>query len=232
MKKERVAKLIVIILCALLVLLAFFAKKIVFYDAKMTPSDYSYVKTSKKPVHVNTSFWFNYGELRELQYGYDKGIKSSDVKVYTKTSKGIESFPSNQFGPIKKDCTGYVIAVVPEQKFDIDGDGKEEKVYDFARTEFGTYAYLGGPPELFNSKDIEFELLFSGYKYMQVYYNNELVTRGKITVISYDGEVKDYKINEKGQIDNLPISNIRNGFTAIYTMDGETYCRMYYVLEG
>lgn len=232
MKKQRIGRIIVLLICIIILITSIFAKKIVFYDAEMKPSDYSYVRTDIKPEQARTRFWFSYGEKRELQYGYNEDIDIDRVEIFTKIGNKVVSSTNDKYDEIKADSTGYVIAVVPEQKFDIDNDGEHEKIYDFARTEFGTHAYLGGPPELFNSKDIKFELMFSGYKYMQVYFNNKLVTEGNITVISEDGKSKEYKINEKGQIDNLPISNIRRGFTGIYTIDGQEYYRMYYVLEG
>lgn len=232
MKKQRIGKIIVLIICIAIIVTSLFASKFVFYDAKMTPADYSYTKTQTKPEQAKTTFWFGYGPKRELQYGYDKGVNISDVEIFTKIGPKVIKSSNDKYDEVRGNSTGYVIAALPKQEIDIDNDGKNETVYDFARTEFGTYAYLGGPSELFNSEEIKFELMFSEYKHMEVYFNNKLVTEGTITVISENGKSKDYKINEKGQIDNLPISNIRNGFTGIYTVDGNEYYRMYYVLEG
>lgn len=234
MKKELIGKILVTLICVLLVIISFYAKKIIFYDANMATSDFKYTQTTQdKPLHAKTNIWFDYGAQRELKFGFDKSINSSEIKIFSKENgTQIVSYNKDDFGPIKPNSVGYLIASAPEQYIDINQDGIEEKVFDFTRTEFGPYAYLGGPSELFNTNKIPFELLFSHGKHIKVYYKGNCLSNGTITVVSKDGTTKDYNIDEEGNIESLPISNIRNGFTGIYTPDGKTYYRMYYILEG
>ena len=48
MKKERIGRLAVYAVCALLTVAAFFAKDFIFYDFHMEVSDYDYVKSDKE----------------------------------------------------------------------------------------------------------------------------------------------------------------------------------------
>ena len=47
MKKERIGRLAVYAVCALLTVAVFFAKDFIFYDFHMEVSDYDYVKSDK-----------------------------------------------------------------------------------------------------------------------------------------------------------------------------------------
>ena len=53
----------------------------------------------------------------------------------------------------------------------------------------------------------------------------------EIFVTSYNGERKKYQTDEHGWIQGLPNRDIREGFTAVYSPDGEVVYRMHYALE-
>ncbi len=64
-----------------------------------------------------------------------------------------------------------------------------------------------------------------------VYYENEILTDAEILVTSYDEERKAYMTDEHGWIKGLANRDIREGFTASYSPDGNTVYRMHYALE-
>lgn len=84
MKKERIGRLAVYAVCALLTVVAFFAKDFIFYDFHMEVSDYDYVKSDKeRPEQAETSIWFTYGEGgKELQYGMPVETSEEDIRLY------------------------------------------------------------------------------------------------------------------------------------------------------
>lgn len=86
-------------------------------------------------------------------------------------------------------------------------------------------------PQRFGEAGIPFELVFAERKYIMVYYDNEILTNADILVTSYDGEAKSYRTDEHGWIKDLPNRDIREGFTATYSTDGNTVYRMHYALE-
>ena len=84
MKKERIGRLAVYAVCALLTVAAFFAKDFIFYDFHMEVSDYAYVKSGReRPEQAETSIWFTYGEGgKELQYGMSAETGEEDIRLY------------------------------------------------------------------------------------------------------------------------------------------------------
>lgn len=113
---------------------------------------------------------------------------------------------------------------------DIDGDGEAEKVYDYARADFGLNAF-NPAPQRFLTEEIPFELVFAERKYIMAYYGNEILKDAEVLVTSYNGERKKYRTDEHGWIQGLPNRDIREGFTAVYSPDGEFVYRMHYALE-
>lgn len=231
MKKVRLGKWFVWMLCGLLTIAAFFAKDFVLYDFHMLPSDYSYAKSqSEKPIQALTSFWFSYGPDRELLYGHESGIGTEDIQLYGKTEDQVLPVTTADIQPIRDDLIGYFMAVLPEQRIDTNDDGITERVYDFARADFGPHTYELKPRE-FDSDEIPFELAFAERKYIQVFYQNQPLINADIAVTSPDGKTQTYQTEEHGWIDGLPSAVLRNGFTAAYRPDSQTTYRMYYAIE-
>lgn len=260
MKGRGHAKAIVILVCVLLIVTSFFAKDFVLYDFHMQVSDYTYGRTEERPAQAAADIWFRYGDSgREVFYGTDSGVSQMEIRLYGLSSdtegmslaeaeragvKAVEVEPeelwqgekqpsehrSGESRPLRPDFYGSFIAAIPEKQEDTDGDGREETVWDYARADFGPMAF-NPVPQPFGIRDIPFEVVFSERKYMLAYYEGELLTEGQVTVASEDGNIHTYPVDEHGRIDGLPIRDIRRGFTASYTPDGENVYRMYYALE-
>lgn len=231
MKTMRFGRWLVYILCGLLTVTAFFAKDFILYDFHMLPSDYAYTEsTQQKPVQAATAFWFAYGSDRELLYGQDTNIAAEDIRLYTKTKEQVLPITAADLNPIREDFSGYMIATLSEQAIDVDNDGSAERVYDFARADFGPHTYELTPRE-FNIAEIPFELAFAERKYIQVFYQNVLLTEANISVISPDGTERAYQTDNHGWIEGLPSAVLRGGFTVTYSPDSETIYRMYYAIE-
>lgn len=231
MNNKKWGTVLVYTFCALLTVAAFFAKDFVLYDFQMLPSQYTYQAVEQEaPDQAVTSVWFSFGTNRELQYGTAEGISAEEVALYAKTEETTLAITSEDLSPIREDLMGYLIAAAPPQSLDADGDGVLETVFDFARADFGPHAY-----ELksrsFGLPEIPFELAFEERKVIQVFFENQLLTDEEIIVISAGGQQTTYRTDRHGWIDGLPIQDIRQGFTAAYSPDGETVYRMYYALE-
>lgn len=231
MKKMKLGKWLVYLICGFLTAAAFFAKDFVLYDFHMMPSDYTYTEsTGEKPVQASTSFWFSYGSDRELLYGHEKEIDPEEIRLYGKTEEQVLPMETADLQPIREDFTGYLVAALPEQKMDTNGDGMLETVYDFARADFGPHTYELAPRE-FGIAELPFELAFAERKYIQVFYQQEPLKNASITVDAPDGTTQVYETDGHGWIDGLPSAVLRGGFTASYSPDGETTYRMYYAIE-
>lgn len=230
MRKERLKRWIYII-CGLLTLTAFFAKDFLLYDFHMEVSDYSYVQSQgEKPQQASTSVWFSYGDGgRQLQYGMPEG-EAADVRLYGLTDEESVPVMEQDMNPISSEFRGNFIAAAPVRTEDVDDDGAQEIVHDFARADFGKDAF-NPVPQRFNHPEIALELVFAERKYILVYFNGQPLADGEVSILSEDGEERVYGTNDIGRIEGLPNRDIRNGFTASYSPDGTEIYRMYYALE-
>ncbi|MDE6973719.1 MAG: 4Fe-4S binding protein [Lachnospiraceae bacterium] len=232
MKKRKYGIAIVCAVSVFLMVSSFFAKDFVLYDFHMDVSDYSYSKMEgEKPQSAETAIWFSFGTNgRELYYGFDAETQDDVLTTYSLTQSGEISVIEGGKNPIGQDSLGHFIASIPAIKQDIDDDGEEETVYDYARADLGLNAF-NPAPQRFGETEIPFELVFAERKYIMVYYENEILSNADILVVSHNGEQKNYKTDEHGWIQGLPNRDIREGFTATYSPDGELVYRMYYALE-
>lgn len=232
MKGRKIGVAIVCAVCAFLIVSAFFAKDFVLYDFHMNVPDYHYTKTQEeKPLSADTSVWFSYGDGgKAVSYGIDEGIQEENLTVYALAQTGEISVTKGKENPIRQDSLGHFIAALPMTELDIDGDGKVEKVYDYARADFGLNAF-NPAPQRFLTGEIPFELVFAERKYIMVYYGNEILKDAEVLVTAHNGEQKRYRTDEHGWIQGLPNRDIREGFTAAYSPDGLSVYRMHYALE-
>ena len=199
MRKRKIGTAIVCAVCAFLVVSAFFAKDFMFYDFHMEASDYRYTRSEEeRPRSADSSVWFSYGSQRkELRYGLDEAFSASDLTIYSLKQNGEVSVSRGNENPIRPDSLGYFIATLPVAEQDVDRDGTQEKVYDFARGDLGPNAF-NPAPQRFHTAQIPFELVFAERKYIMVYYENEILTDGEILVTSYNGEQKVLNISRRG----------------------------------
>ena len=231
MKKRKAGTALVYFICILLTAAAFFAKDFVLYDFHMAASDYEYKETDQeRPMQADSSVWFTYGSDREVQYGVSEGISADMLMLYAKTEEEAVPVSAEDLSPIREDLIGYVVAAAPAREQDVDGDGRIENVYDFARADFGAHTYELAP-RAFHLQEIPFELAFEERKVIQVFYRGEPLVGGQVTVTAADGGQKVYTTEQHGWIDGLPIRNIREGFTVSYSPDGQNVYRMYYAVE-
>lgn len=232
MKRRKIGTAVVCAVCVFLIVSVFFAKDVVLYDFHMNVPDYNYFKMEgERPRSADTSVWFTYGASgRELYYGMDAKTQADNLTIYALTQTGEISVTKGNENPIQKDSLGHFIAALPAKNQDIDGDGVLEEVYDYARADLGPNAF-NPAPQRFLTKEIPFELVFAERKYIMAYYENEILTNADILVTSYNGERKHYTTDEHGWIQGLVNRDIREGFTASYSPDGNTMYRMHYALE-
>ncbi len=231
MKGRKIGAAVVCAVCAFLIMSAFFAKDFVLYDYHMNVPDYRYAKTEEKPLSADTSVWFSYGgKGKELYYGVSGEVQKDDLTIYALTQAGEVSVSKGNENSIRKDSLGHFIAALPMAEFDLDEDGRTEEVYDYARADLGPNAF-NPAPQRFLITEIPFELVFVERKYVMVYYHNEILKDAEILVTSYNGEQKRYRTDEHGWIKGLPNRDIREGFTASYSPDGNRVYRMHYALE-
>lgn len=231
MSRSKTGRITAYAVCIALTIAAFFAKDFVLYDFHMAPADYTFRENiGERPVQALTSVWFSYGPDRELRYGYGEGIERDDTRLYAKTEENAQAVTNADLNPIRETLIGYLIAAAPMQTMDLDNDGQAETVYDFARADFGPHAYELAP-RAFHLPELPFELAFEERKVIQVFFEGRPLTDGMVTVTASDDAAREYRTDNHGWIDGLPIKNIREGFTAAYSPDGRTVYRMYYALE-
>ncbi len=229
MRKVKYGTAAIYAICALLMLAAFFATDFVLYEFHMEVTDYTYQKTDIIPVGADTSVWFDYGTHgRDLFYGYTEKKLYEQAQFFMRTSGGVQKLADPQEIPV--DSLGNLIAVLPMQSIDVDGDGTKESVYDFARADFGANAF-NPVPQRFDSDKIPFELIFSKRNRIEVRYLNEQLIGAELLLTTHNGKQITCQTDENGWIAGLAQQDIRYGFTAVYSPDGNTVYRMYYALE-
>ena len=232
MKKNYGAVLLYCI-CGLLTVAAFFATDIVLFDFHLEPTAYSYRETDRpRPASAVSDVWFDYGDDgMELLIGVSDELDADSIQLYALTAQGSVAVDAEDMSPIRSDLTNFFIAALPERIMDIDGDGKTERVLDFARADIGEHAF-NPAPQAFHQEAIPFELVFAERNLIRVFYHNEPLTTGEIVVTSADGTQHTYQMDDGGWISGLPIRDIREGFTAAYTSEqDQTVYRMSYALE-
>lgn len=218
----------VYLICGLLTVAAFFAKDFILYDFHMEVSDYSFAESEQKPQQASTSVWFSYGEAgRRLQYGTSI---EEDFQLYGRTKEQSVPVTEEDMNPIRSELLGNIIAVAPVRSEDVDGDGTEENIHDSARADFGVDAF-NPVPQRFDNPEIDLELVFAERKYILVYFQNQPLRDAGISILSENGQERTYHTDDRGQIEGLPIRDIRNGFTASYAPEETDIYRMYYALE-
>lgn len=230
MRKVKYGTTMVYVICALLTLAAFFAKDFVLYNFQMMPFHYTYTQSTSKPAQAATSLWFTLGSDRELQYGYDANVNSDSVMLYGKTTSDVQPLTAADMNPIREDLIGYFVTAIPAQQKDIDGDGNKETIHDFARADIGPHTY-GLDPRKFNIPQLPFELAFAERKYIQVFYQNRLLSDAEVSVTDASGAETVYHTDRHGWISGLPIQTLRSGFTVSYAPDAQDVYRMYYMIE-
>lgn len=230
MKKAKYGTAAVYAICALLTLAAFFAKDFVLYDFQMMPSNYAYTRSDTRPAQAAASLWFTLGPDRELQYGYDTDIDPDTVVLYGKTEADVQTLTGADMVPIREDLIGYFVAALPARQADVDNDGTVEMVHDFARADIGPHTYELTSRE-FNIPELPFELAFAERKYIQVFYQNQLLTAAEVSVTDSSGTETVYRTDSHGWINGLPIETLRSGFTVSYSPDSQNVYRMYYAVE-
>lgn len=231
MKRIKNGLGIVLCLCALLVIAAFFARDFVLYDFHLEPSYYTYQRTDQaRPEGVASDVWFTYGADRALQYGISDGIRETAIQLYAKTTDSAQAIAASDMEPIRQDFYGNFIAALPAWEWDLDGDGATETVYDFARADLGPHAF--DPfPVCFHLPEIPFELALFNRNSIQIYWNGEPLSGGEITITAHDGAVRRCETGDDGRIAVLSARDIRSGFAAANSPDGDSVYRMYYALE-
>lgn len=171
MKGRSIGTAVVCAVCAFLIVSAFFAKDFILYDYHMNVPDYSYTETKEgRPLSADTSVWFSYGDAgKAVYYGVNEEGQEDRLTVYALTQTGEISVTKGNDSPIRQDSLGHFIAALPMTEQDIDGDGKAEKVYDYARADFGLNAF-NPSPQRFLTEEMPFELVFAERKYIMVYH--------------------------------------------------------------
>lgn len=231
MTKEKIWVSFVAAVCIILMFSALFADQFSLYDFHMEVTDYSYVKTDEVPAGVDTALWFDYGTHgRNLFYGYTDETLYGQTRFFMRTADGVRELSQEDMQEFPSDSLGNLVAVLPIQLEDVDKDGTEESVYDFARADFGANAF-NPTPQRFDSEQIPFELIFAERNHIEVRFRNELLTNAELYITMHDGVRDVFRTDENGWIEGLAQRDIRYGFTASYSPDGETTYRMYYALE-
>lgn len=231
MTKEKIWASFVVAICILLTFSAFFADRLSLYDFHMEVMDYSYEKTDRVPAGADTALWFDYRTRgRNLFYGYTDETLYGQAEFFMRTADGVMELSQEDMQEFPADSLGNLIAVLPVQSADVDGDGEAESIYDSARADFGANAF-NPVPQRFDSDQIPFELIFAKRNRIEVRFQNEPLTDAELYITIHDGERDVFRTDENGWIDGLAQRDIRYGFTASYSPDRETVYRMYYALE-
>ncbi len=229
MKKAKYGTAAVYAICVLLTLAVFFATDFILYDFRMEVTDYSCQKTDTVPTGADTAVWFDYGTRgRRLFYGYTDENLYEQTQFFMRTSGGVQKLADPKEFPA--DSLGNLIAALPVQSIDVDGDGVKEAVYDYARADFGAYAF-NPVPQRFDFDEILFELIFAERNRIEVRYRNEQLIGAELHITTHNGEEIICRTDENGWITGLAQRDIRYGFTAAYSPDGDTVYRMHYALE-
>lgn len=230
MKKKNI---LITVACMLLIIVLYVVNdKFVFYNFHESTADKTIVLNNSSLNKMdNQLLWFEYND-NKMSLNKNVLMSSEGMKVYTVNNKEeIEAMDvSNKEKRLNENYTGTFLALLPEQRVDLDGDGNKEKVLLSAKTDTILTQGFNYCRTVFESKDIPLEVALSDKNNITIYANGRVLKNKTVNIKSARGLDENYKTDSNGMILNLKIKDLRQGITVSYKAgNNQTYICSYIV---
>lgn len=230
MKKKNI---FITIACMLLIIVLYVVNdNFIFYNFYESTADKTIVLNNSSLNKIdNQLLWFEHDD-NNMSLNKNVLLLSEKIKMYTvNTKEEVETMTvSNKSKQLREDYTGTFLALLPEQRVDLDGDGKREKVLLTAKTDTILTQGFNECRTVFESEEIPLEVALSNKTDITIYVNGTLLKNQNVDIKSARGLDKTYKTNSDGMILNLKIKDLRQGITVSYKAgNNQTYVCSYIV---
>lgn len=232
MKKKNI---FITIACALLIIVLYVVNdKFIFYNFYESTADKTIVLNNSSLNKIdNQLLWFEH-DNNDMSLNKNVLVSSQGIKMYTVNNKEeVETMTiSNKKEKLSEDYTGTFLALLPEQRVDLDGDGNKEKVLLTAKTDTVLTQGFNECRTVFESEEIPLEIALSNKTDITIYENGNILKNQNVNIKSARGLEKTYKTDSNGMILNLKINDLRKGITVSYKAGDNTTYICSYIVES
>lgn len=209
-------------------LMAYFSQKIVFFDTDTTAAAYTidFVTVQeelpeKAPIEIRYD-----GE--QICLLTDGSVEKDKIAVYASSRFGVARLTEANRKQLDEVFLGSFAAAYPKQMYDIDGDGQDENVYYFIKTDLRSIQQNAGTTPLMRDKNVAIEIGMDSFERLFVYYQMKPLVAREVTVYLGDGTSFACMTDEAGYLPAMTVKQMRAGVTVEYAPNGlNTYIARY-----
>lgn len=209
-------------------LIAYFAQDVIFYNMDTTAAAYDIrFVTTEKTFPDMTVMDFDY-DGDTIQLITDGTVAEEEIFVYGSSRYGVAELKAENMEQLDETFLGSFAAVYPKQKYDIDGDGEDENVYFFVKTDVRAIQSNSGLTPLMRDSNITMEIGMDSFEKLCIYYQAKPLKEREVVVHLTDGSSFSCTTDEAGYISGLTVNQIRAGVSIEYAPNGmNTYIARY-----
>lgn len=207
---------------------AWFAQDIVFYQMDTTAGAYDiqFVETDKEfPEMTLMDLDYNRDTIQIVTNG---DVAHNEISVYASSRYGAAKLTEENMQQLDETFLGSFAAAYPKQTYDIDGDGEDENVFYFVKTDLRFIQPNSGATPLIRDKAVTMEIGMDSFNSLYVYFQTKPLGEREVILHMGDGSKKICTTDAAGYITGLSANQIREGITIEYAPNGlNTYLARY-----
>lgn len=201
-------------------LIAFFSQKVVFFSNNDSASAYKieyYNTNDELPQKVDLDIDYNGETIRIVK---NDTFADEDISIYGSSRFGGVKLTEENMKNIDETFLGNFIAALPREEYDIDNDGKDEKIYRYVKTDIRSAQSNSGETTMLRDKNVGLEIGMDSFSQLFVHYQTKILAEREVTVYLSDGTSFNCTTDETGRIPELSVNQIREGVTVEYAPNG------------
>ena len=216
------------VVAALALLMAYFAQHVFFFHADTTAAAYDIqFMVTEKPFPNMTLMDIDY-DGDTIRLVTDGTAAEEEIAVYGASRFGVVKLTAENMAQLDETFLGSFAAAYPKQSYDIDGDGQDENVFYFVKTDLRAIQSNSGVTPLMRDKTIAMEIGMDRFERLFIYYQAKPLGERDVTVYLADGTSFVCTTDEAGYIPALTVKQLRAGVTIEYAPNGlNTYIARY-----
>lgn len=200
--------------CVLLVVLAYYAWNITFYEFSEDATEYTV--TTEASGTEGHSIFFDY-DNKEIGLRYDSDIQVSEFSFYGYTDMGIAVMTEDNMQTLTEEYTGSFLVTASAHYIASEETGARIRVYPAAKTDMEFSQLESTDGVLFGQEVYPVEVTFNNRKTVQVYYLDEPLANAEITVTYSDGGSVLMSTDQDGYLGQITAADARKGFSIYYS---------------
>ena len=217
-----------VIVIALAILLAYLAQHVFFYNTDTTAAAYDIrFITTEEPFPDMTLMDLDY-DGDTIRLVTDGSVPEEEIAVYGASRFGVAKLTAENMAQLDETFLGTFATAYPKQAYDIDGDGQDENVFFFVKTDLRAIQPNSGTTPLMRDKKVTMEIAMDSFERLFIYYQSIPLGERDVTVHLSDGTSFTCTTDAAGYIPPLTVKQIRAGVTIEYAPNGlNTYIARY-----